>query len=405
MKRRKNNGNNKKKIIVIVGSVILILVVGIIVTLLLSNKKEVKTKKVDKIKSSWGNIYYTYLKDIKKNDKYDKAGLSKDLDDGEVRFYDIDNIDDPVMGIEYEVEDKDYLNIYYINNKKVDVIIYKEPTDIDYYYNIQEDKYDYYTNTIKDDANNYISVKDQINSKLDSNSDDVKVYTFKDSEVDSVKDSDGKDISLTKFDETFIKIDDDIKKIDFNISMSDKKLKNMINSSIDNYNKSREILTDEVKESVDKKKEEIKNTRTNIDNIKKKKKEEEERIAREKALAEKALKEKEIQEQKKNDSNGLLTQAQADDIVKKKYNLDSKMSSQENGYVTSFASYGLVTYQGDNQKYYYYSSFNILEDHSSYNGSFIVNAKTGKIKYVAYISRTAPDNGVVPSSSGDQDIN
>ena len=404
MRRRKNNGNNKKKIIIII-SVVLILVIGIIVMVLLNNKKEVKIKKVDKIKSSWGNIYYTYLKDIKDNDYYDKAGLNKDIKDGEISFYDIDDNDSPIMAIKYEDDNKDYVNIYYINNKKVDVIVYKEPTDIDYYYNMVEDKYDYYTNTKKDNTNNYISIKDQIDNKLNkTNSDDIKTYTFKNEDKETVKDSDGKEISLTKFDETFIEIDTDDTDIDFSLDISDKKLKNIINNSVNNYKTDDKIITDEVENKVKKRQEEVKNIRTNIENIKKKKKEEE-RALQEKAEREKAAREKAIQDQKKNDSNSMLTQAQADDIVKKKYNLDSNMKTQENGYVTSFASYGLVTYQGDNQKYYYYSSFNILEDHSSYNGSFIVNAKTGKIRYVANISRTAPDNGVVPSSSEDQDIN
>ena len=188
------------------------------------------------------------------------------------------------------------------------------------------------------------------------------------------------------------------------MNISDKKLKSIINNSVDNYKTDDEIITDEVKEIVEKKKEEIKNIRTNIENIKGKKKEEE-RLARERFSQEKAAREKAEQEPKKSDANSLLTQAQADEIIKKTYKLDSNMTSKENGYVTSFDSYGLVTYQGDNQKYYYYSSFNIFDDHSSYNGSFIVNARTGKIKYVANISRTAPDNKIVPYSSEDQDIN
>ncbi|MBR2833205.1 MAG: hypothetical protein IKE75_02070 [Bacilli bacterium] len=249
-KNQKQKKGNKKKIIII-GLVALFLIVALIIGLLLGNKKE-EPKKEKAIKEKWGQIYYEYLKDMKDEDSAKEAGLSSKMKDATMVFYDIDTLNYPVMAIDYELDNKDYANVYFIEDGKVDAIIYNDPTDIELLYNIQNKDYNYYTKSTKDGASTYKSIKDQIRSKLrkSSSNDSVKDYTFKDDDKDTVKDVNGNEISLTKFEQTFIKVDTDNKGVSYDTDLSKKALEKVVNKSIKKYEKVEKILTSDVKKSI-----------------------------------------------------------------------------------------------------------------------------------------------------------
>ena len=118
IKKVQEKKNDKKKKIIIIASIIAVLIIGLIAFLLL-HKTEKKETKEKSIKEAWGQTYYTYLKNINEKDKGEEAGLPDDMYDAKINFYQIKNIDDPVMAISYELKDKDYTNIYYIEDKKV----------------------------------------------------------------------------------------------------------------------------------------------------------------------------------------------------------------------------------------------------------------------------------------------
>lgn len=286
-KPRHQKKDNKK--IIIISSLVALLLIGIIAGIVLTKTKPEKPKKEITIKERWGQIYYEYLKDV---DNKEENALPENMTDAKINFYDIKDIENPVMTISYEVNDKDYTNIYYINDEKVDAIVYKEPTDIDLLYNIQNKDYNYYTETENNDAKTYKTIKDQIKAKLsDNNEQKIPEYTFKENEKDSVTDVDGKEISITKFDQTFIEIETEDNSIDYNTNLTEKALKKVINKTIDIYKEVEEILTDNIKKSTQtkeegilKKQEEMKTAKEEVEKkeaLEKAKKEAEEKAKRE----------------------------------------------------------------------------------------------------------------------------
>ena len=296
--RHKKNDNKKK--IIIISSVVALLLIGIVAGVLLTKSKPEKQKKEITIKERWGQIYYEYLKDV---DKKEENALPDNMTDAKINFYDIKDVENPVMAISYEVNDKDYTNIYYINDEKVDAIVYKEPTDIELLYSIPNKDYNYYTETENNDSKTYKTIKDQIKAKLsDSNEVKVEEHTFKEDEKDSVTDVNGKEISITKFDQTFIKIETEDNSIDYNTNLTEKALKKVINKTIDIYKEVEEILTKNIKKSTQTKEEGILKKQ---EEMKTAKEEVEKKAAEEKAKKEAEEKAKREAEEKAKAAAGL----------------------------------------------------------------------------------------------------
>lgn len=296
---RHKKKDNKKKIIII-SSVVLLLIIGIVAGIILTKSKPEKPKKEITIKERWGQIYYEYLKDV--GNQEDNA-LPENMTDAKINFYDIKDVENPVMTISYEVNDKDYTNIYYINDEKVDAIVYKEPTDIDLLYNIQNKDYNYYTETENNNARTYKTIKDQIKAKLSDTTEQNPVeYTFKEDEKDSVTDVNGKEISITKFDQTFIEIETEDDSIDYNTNLTEKALKKVINKTIDIYKEVEEILTENIKKSTQTKEEGIIKKQ---EEMKTAKEEVEKKAAEEKAKKEAEEKAKREAEEKAKAAAGL----------------------------------------------------------------------------------------------------
>ncbi len=291
--KRENTKNNQpkknKKILIIISIIVTILLIGIVAAFLLNNKEE-KPKKEKSISTKWGEIYYEYLKDLKEDDSAKEAGLPVNMKNAKINFYDISTADNPVMGISYKIDDKDYTNTYFIDNEKVNAIIYEEPTKIDLLYNIENKNYDYYTNSSNNDTNTYKSIKEQINAKKTTGS-TVKEYTFKESDKDTVKDVNGNEISLTKFEQTFIKVEQEDNSVSYKTDLTKKALKKVINKAIKNFEEIENILTSNIKKSIEtkeegiiKKEEEMKKAKEEVANkeaLEKSKKEAEEKAKKE----------------------------------------------------------------------------------------------------------------------------
>ena len=263
---------NKKLIIVI--SIILIcgiLVIGFIF------KDKLLGSKGKKLSSSWGETYYVYLKDIKDNNKYKEAGLPSDLKVAKVNFVSVVDIKNPVMTITYDKDKKEYTNIYYINNDKVDAIVYNEPTSIELLYNIDGDTYNYYSNTISDSDNYYKNITDQIKSKTNKDSSKavmVEEYIINSNDKEEVTDSSGNSISLTKFESTFIKIDTPDNSFEFSKSIVEEELRKLVDKSAKRYEDIAKTIKAN-KEKVERLKSELKEKEERIKSIKEEKSKEE----------------------------------------------------------------------------------------------------------------------------------
>lgn len=269
---------NKKKLIIIISIILIcgILVIGYIFKDKLFGSKEKKLSNA-KDKVVWGETYYVYLKDIKDNNKYKESGLPSDLKSAKVNFVSVADIKDPVMTITYDKDSKEYTNIYYINNDKVDAIVYNEPTSIELLYNIEKDSYNYYSNTISDSDNYYKNVTDQIKSKTNKDSSKavmVEEYIINSNDKEEVTDSTGNSISLTKFESTFIKIDTPDNSFEFNKSIVEDELRKLVDKSTNLYEDIAKTIKAN-KENVERLKNELKEKEERIKSIKEEKSKEE----------------------------------------------------------------------------------------------------------------------------------
>ncbi len=269
---------NKKKLIIIISIILIcgILVIGYIFKDKLFGSKEKKLSNV-KDKVVWGETYYVYLKDIKDNNKYKEAGLPTDLKSAKVNFVSVSDIKDPVMTITYDKDSKEYTNIYYINNDKVDAIVYNEPTSIELLYNIEKDNYNYYSNTVSDSDNYYKNVTDQIKSKTNKDSSKaviVEEYIINNNDKEEVTDSSGNSISLTKFESTFIKIDIPDNSFEFSKSIVEDELRKLVDKSTNLYEDIAKTIKAN-KKNVERLKSELKEKEERIKSIKEEKSKEE----------------------------------------------------------------------------------------------------------------------------------
>ena len=320
-KKDKNKKSTTKKVLMII--VPILIIVGIIGVIFI--KKNLDEQKP--IDVEWGQTYYLYLKDVKDNKKYEKASLPKDMKKAKVNFYEVKNVkgvEDPVMAISYDKNNETYTNVYYIRNNSINTFTYSNKMVIEFLYNIEKKEYDYYTHTTRDDKEVYSSLGAQIedlneasdkaieewekedkgNSGEESSSeednkaeedDDVEEkeanqeYSFKEGEKSSVTDVNGNEVSIPKFDETFVEVETEDKSVDFDLELDDKELKEKIATGVENYETQDENVTDKVEEKVQE-------SITEVDKKHEEMKKAEEEVQKKKEAEEKARKEAEAKE-------------------------------------------------------------------------------------------------------------
>ena len=228
-----------KKTITIVGAIIVALLAIFLLKFINDSKP---------IKENWGEKYYLYLKEIKSNQK--QINIKENIQNGKLSFLDINDIDNPVMVYTYQKNNTTYTNIYYIRDDKVNSINIDNDADIEFLYNLEDKKYDYYIHTGNEKNDFYTKIQDKINNKFNAN------YTI--SKEDSYHGTNnGKEVNLSKKDETFIKPKITNKEVNFNIQSSDLTIKKKIKNSIKKYQKQTKIIAD-VKKEVAKVEKEIK---------------------------------------------------------------------------------------------------------------------------------------------------
>ena len=91
----------------------------------------------------------------------------------------------------------------------------------------------YYAHTSKDEKDSYKKVSDQITERDENKNDSTEVlevskYILSKGDVQTVTDEDGNDISVSKFDTTFVKVELDKKNlIDYKNNLTEKELKDL----------------------------------------------------------------------------------------------------------------------------------------------------------------------------------
>lgn len=199
------------------------------------------------IKEEWGQKYYVYLKD-------EENSLPKDSENAKLNFIEIQDKEEPVMVIKYEIKKEIYSNVYFIHDDKVNAIIYQQPTNVELLYNIEKNEYNYYFHIENEENYYYQPINVQISNTVESNAsiDTKPEITISKSDVLTGKIENGDDASLSKVDETFVKIDIEDEYINLD-DLSDRELKETVEESVGDYKELEEIITDEIKEEVEKK--------------------------------------------------------------------------------------------------------------------------------------------------------
>lgn len=240
-------------------------------------------KNKSKINTEWGNTYYAYLKDAisdKNKDKQEDFGLKEGMENTEIEFIDVGE-KNPVMVMEYEKDGNKYVNLYTTDGEnQVDKIIYDEPSEVEFLYNIANESYSWYLHAEDELKDSYKLIYSILQDPNKNNEADFVIEKNEDTVQETLS---GEKITLPKFDEIFVKPEiDENNKIKFSKEMIEKELKEKMADTIDNFKTKEEIITEEIKEQVLNKVSNVKELRENIKKAieeietDKKKKEEEE---------------------------------------------------------------------------------------------------------------------------------
>ena len=222
--------------------------------------------------SSWGDTYYEYIKESREKD----SKKEKIPNDSVIEFVQVDDINDPVMLVEYEDSDEVYHDIYYINEDKVENVIALEPSDVMLLYHLEDKKYTWYSHSREEDSDTYTPLKDVIDSDAAKDEDS---YSFKDGEDITVETVDGEVLSMPEFDSVFVDTEVKLDGVDYSEDISLGDLKEVMIDGVNDYKPNKEITTDKVKEEVEKKADEATKKKEEIEQAKaevEKKKQEEE---------------------------------------------------------------------------------------------------------------------------------
>ena len=241
---------SKGKIIII--SIIVLLVIAIAAVGGYFAYQYIEGKKP--IEQEWADTYYNY---IKSSNEEGILESSKIQNNSKIGFIDVPEIENPVMIVEYKKEEKTFTDIYYINDGKVNNVIDLDISNIELLYDISAKKYDWYTHTETDTNDTYQKVSTKILGENTQTTEETE-YTFTKGEEISVDTVDGSKITIPKFDTAFIKTDAEIGKVEYNKEMTDKELKKAIVEGVDKYKTEEEMITEEVKNEVINKENEVK---------------------------------------------------------------------------------------------------------------------------------------------------
>ena len=266
--------SSKKGIIIIAIITIIILVGAGVGGYFLYQKME-----LDKpIEQEWGQTYYTYIKEEAKKEKDSNttSTFNYNHEKAKIQFCNVEKVEKPVMVYQFTEGDKNFTNILYIgNDNNVNSSFTDAPSQVEYLYDIENQKYDWYLHTtLPNDSNTstdeYTPIAEQINYNLQT-SDNTPIpasITFNENDKTSVTDKDGTEHSIEKAKEKFIKTDVAEKNFtDFNINTDEKTLKNTIKNTVDNYKQTSELVTPEVVSDVEEKKKEVASKQEEIKKI------------------------------------------------------------------------------------------------------------------------------------------
>lgn len=239
-KEVKKEKKSKKGLIALI-IILILIVIGVIVFFTVkyfNNSKSVGT--------TWGDTYYAYLKEgIETEDesRQDIYGIYNGVDKATLEFVEVEEKENPVMLMTYNMDNKTYTNVYYINEvNEINTIPHNETTDIMFLYNIEEQEYGWYLNLENEDTDTYLSLKDIVNNDYDD-----KEYIFEKAEENIEEEN-----TISEFDETFINVEiGENKKVEVSLNKEDlNKIYDSFINLVNGWVSDEEKLTEEIKNEV-----------------------------------------------------------------------------------------------------------------------------------------------------------
>ncbi len=281
---------NKKTITILLVVLVVIIVGGVGGYFVYTNLKESKTTGTE-----WGDTYYAYMKSAtNENSNKEDYGLKDNMENTKIQFIDVGE-DNPIMTMTYDFEGNSYVNIYATKGEhQVNKIVYQDPATIEFLYDIENKSYDWYLHTENETEDSYKKIYTMLENPNQNNEAE---YTIKKDDATTQNTISGETITLSKFDETFIKPEiESNTKIDFTENIDMKVLKNNITKSVETYKKQEEIITEEIETAIENKIAEIEEIKQQIETAKteiaQKKAEEQAKAEEEKKKAEEETKKK-----------------------------------------------------------------------------------------------------------------
>ena len=219
-------------------------------------------------KEDWGQVYYNYLLD-----KKEEVVLPEESEEHTIKFYSVKEVENPVMVLHYQINGKQYANVYFIADKKVNPIIYEEPVDIEFLYNVEKNESDYYLHIYHEEEEYFESISHEIKERIEDSVLDIEnpgyEYIFSEEDRTTVKDMFGNVVSFSESEEVFIKPDLEEKEgLQFSLDMDPQKLKETIKNSIQNYELENKSIQNNLEEKIAKKSEEVQNRKKEVAQIK-----------------------------------------------------------------------------------------------------------------------------------------
>lgn len=395
--KKENVGKKKKvRIIVLIIAIIIVFIgAGIGGYFIYKHNKEEN----EPIESSWANTYYEYIKEVKdkQTDNSNANGVERNIveddqnnrvmkkieNNSEIKFINVDEIEDPVMVVEYKDNDKTYSDIYYIQNNLVYCKIENEPTTMKYFYNMITNDYDWYGYSEQNDITNYTRVESIISPKEGEGLTEEQTgkYSINNTEKIETTDINGNNISIPKVDTIFVDTGVDVNKIQYNDNIDDKQLKDELRDESNQYKTNEDLTDNTVKNAVENKVNEVKEKQTQIENAK----------------AE--VEQKRIEDQKKAEEEA---RKKAEEEAKKKAEEEAKSSFKVGKYTAKYGKYVCHIYDDPSAIFEYYT-FNpdgtcVYENYKTKEkstGTFKVgNVQMGQdastIEYVPGVQITTP---------------
>ena len=265
--------------------------------------------KTNKSNTKWGKLYEQQIIDISSNLEEISSlkeesenrtsyiqGLPYGTNDIKAEFIDIDTDSTPELVMTYNYNNTHGMTVYYIEN---DNVKYYNPIqngkEIALLYDIESKEYNYYLHEYYDDSKSSRYVKA---SEMKTNfTGDINYIYINDDEIESkLEVAEGEVPILSKFDQTFIEVDNNAKQFDITANMDEKTITENIKSSEKEYKDINEIITDDIKTSTENKVKEIETTK---EEIKVAEEEKAKKEAEEKARAEEEARKKAEEEAKK----------------------------------------------------------------------------------------------------------